>query len=481
MCGIFGIVSKRAIQEAIYQGMLRLQHRGQHAAGIFTYDPNTDEHHLKRNLGLVNEVFNTPQPDLDDALWGIGHIRYATMGNGCLEDTQPQFVRHGNYIISMAHNGNIVNYIPLKQELQRRLRVIETTCDIEVILHTFAQNLPTDHIDFEDICNAVMEVYQHTSGAYSVVGIITGKGMIAFRDPEGIRPLLYGVQPDLHAHAFASETEALSFLNFHKIEVIQPGEVVFIDEHHNVHRRQLLQRPHFHCSFEFVYFAKTNTTMEGQEIYRIRSDLGKALAKHVRAAGLQADVVVGVPDSARPAAIGLARELGIPFEEGIIRKSQVGRTFIMSSQKAREKANTHKLEAVPFVFKDKTVLLVDDSIVRGTVSKRVVQLARRAGASKVYFCSTFPPIKHPCFYGIDFPHKDQLIAADKTIPEIAKEIDADEVIYNDLNDLKNAIGIDDLCDACLTNNYPIQSNGVKELQSLRLEDLANLEIESCQV
>jgi amidophosphoribosyltransferase len=476
MCGIFGIMSKTSIGDAIHQGMSRLQHRGQHAAGIFTYDPRGNDHFLKRNLGLVNDVFNTHNPALEDALWGIGHIRYSTVGNGCLEDTQPQLTQHGKHFIAMAHNGNVVNYLPLKQELQRKLVVIETTCDLEVILHTFAQNLPQGDFNFEDICRAVEEVYKHTSGAYSVVGIITDKGMIAFRDPQGIRPLLYGIQHETHSHAFASETEALSFLNFSDIQIINPGEVIFIDQNHKVYRRQLIEKRHFHCSFEFVYFAKTNTVMEGQAIYKIRSDLGVALARHIREADLKPDIVVAVPESARPAAIGLARALDIPFEEGLIRKEHMGRTFTMSTQTAREKANSHKLEAVPFVFKDRKVLLVDDSIVRGTVSKHVVQLARKAGAKKIYFCSTFPPINHPCFYGIDFPHRNQLIAHEKNLKEIATEIGADEVIYNELSDLKQAIGIDDLCDACLTGDYPIKNHGVEELQALRFKDLANMEI-----
>lgn len=475
MCGIFGIMSKTSIGDAIYQGMSRLQHRGQHAAGIFSYNPSVDDYYFKRNLGLVDNVFSTHNPALDGSLWGIGHIRYATVGKGCLEDTQPQITTHGKHVIAMAHNGNVVNYLPLKEKLQRKLALIETSCDIEVILHQFAQNLDHENINFDGICYAVEQVYQHTSGAYSVVGIITNKGMITFRDPQGIRPLLYGVQHETSTHAFASETEALSFLDLKDIQVINPGEVIYIDQDHQVHRRQLIQKPHFHCSFEYVYFAKTNTVMEGQAIYKIRSALGAALAKHIKRGCINADLAVAVPESGRPAAIGLARALGIPFEEGLIRKEHVGRTFTMPTQKAREKANVHKLEAVPYVLKDRNVIIVDDSIVRGTVSKQAVRLARRAGAKKVIFCSTFPPIYHPCFYGIDFPHPTQLIAHSKTCKEIAAEIGADEVIFNDLDDLKQAIGIDDLCDACLTGNYPIQHHSIEELQTMRLQDLMQME------
>ncbi len=474
MCGIFGIVGNRPIHEALYQGMIKLQHRGQHAAGVFTYDPFSGKHELKRSLGLVHEVFHPHHSFCNKALWGIGHIRYATVGKGCVEDSQPQTTVHGNHLIALAHNGNLVNYVPLKQELQSRLAIIQTSCDIELILHMLAESLPHGSIDFDGICLAVQNIFKSASGAYSVVGMITGLGMIAFRDPQGIRPLLYGSQPSANSHAFASETEALSFLNFQNIQTIKPGEVVFIDMHKNIHRRQLIEKPHFHCSFEFVYFANTSTTMENQEIYRIRSSLGHALAKHIVKANLQADVIVAVPESARPAAINLARTLNIPLEEGLIKKPHIGRTFITTTQGAREKAVSHKLEAVPYVFKNKNVILVDDSIVRGTVSKKAVALARRAGAKKVYFASTYPPILYPCFYGIDFPHRDQLVAYGKSMEEVAKAIDADAVIYNDLQDLKQAIGIEDLCTACMTGKYPA-TEGADAFQNLRLEEISQME------
>ena len=337
-----------------------------------------------------------------------------------------------------------------------------------------ADSLPDRDIDFDDICSAVNEVYTHIQGAYSVISMVTGKGLIAFRDPQGIRPLIFGIHKDLQTYAFSSETEALTCYDFQDIQVIEPGEVIYINEHHQVFRRQLLQQPHFHCSFEFAYFARVTSLMEDQEIYRIRSNLGIALANNIKNAGLDADIVVPIPDTARPAAIALARFLGKQFEEGIIKKDHIGRTFIMPTQQAREKANTHKLQAVPYVFKNKNVILVDDSIVRGTVSKRAVALVRRAGANKVYFAS---PIhrKASLLLCIDFPHQDKLMANDRTLAEIAQEIGADAVIYNDIHDLKSSVGIKDLCVACLTGEYPTKSHGVEELQALRHKDLAEME------
>lgn len=475
MCGIFGIISKEPIHDILYQGMLRLQHRGQHAAGAFTYNPKNGKYELKRNLGLVHDVFGSHNPLCDQALWGIGHIRYSTIGSGCIEDTQPMFTAQNNCVVAMAHNGNIVNYVSLKKELQSKLTILETSCDIELILHLFAQHIPKGAIGFDDICSAVMQVYEQTSGAYSVIGLIPGVGMIAFRDPKGIRPLLYGFQPQTQSSAFSSETEPLSFLNFQDIQIIQPGEVVFVDQNHQVYRRQLLTNTHSHCSFEFVYFTKMNTRMEDQEIYRIRSDLGAALAKQVTERQLNPDVVVAVPDTARPAAISLARKLKLPYEEGFIRKPHIGRTFITPTQPGREKAVINKLEAVPYVFKNKSVLIVDDSIVRGTVSKKVVHLARNAGAKKIYFASTFPPIRHPCFYGIDFPDSEQLVAYGKTEEEVAKFINADVVVYNTIKDLKHAIGIKDLCLACLTGEYPIDTKEIEEFQALRVQEITQME------
>lgn len=474
MCGIFAIIGNEPVVETIYHGLIQLQHRGQDAAGIFTYSPKTGEHCNQKNIGLVTQVFSVDNLPIPDANWAIGHVRYSTVGRGNVEDSQPHCLTKDN-TIAIAYNGNIVNYVPLKKELERKNIVFESSCDAEAILHLFSQNLQQPNC-FESICSAVAKVYEHSSGAYSVVGIITGVGLFAFRDPFGIRPLLYGKKTDGTMHAFASETSALSQIDLHEIYDIKPGEVVFIDKELRVHQRQLSKQCHAHCSFEFNYFAKPNTIIENREVYRIRSHLGRALAKKIQVSEIKADVVVPVPDTARPSAIALAHALKIPLEEGFVKQEHIGRTFIMPVQGKRKKAVSQKLAAVDSVFKGKQVIIVDDSIVRGTVSKKVVSMARKAGAKKVYFASTYPPIRHPCLYGIDFPMQEQLIAWNKSVEEICEEIGADELVFNDVEGLQESIGFEDLCTACLTGNYSTDTNGVQELQQLRLDDILQMEL-----
>ncbi|MEC7839507.1 MAG: amidophosphoribosyltransferase [Chlamydiota bacterium] len=475
MCGLIGIIGKEPIVDAIYRGLIHLQHRGQDAAGIFAYDPKSDQHQLYKNRGLVSQVFNSETLPLPDASWAIGHVRYTTIGTGRVEDTQPLAVNR-KHTIAIAHNGNIVNYVPLKEKLKNLKTTFETTCDAEAILKILIKNIPDENPCFDDICHAVEEVYSHTFGAYSIVGIITGKGMIAFRDPWGFRPLLYSFSEEHQSHAFASETGPLHFNGFDDVEDIKPGEVIYIEGNGSVHRRILSAVSHTHCSFEYNYFAKPNAVMEKKEVYRIRSRLGKTLAQEVQKHNFDVDVVVPIPDSARPSAISLAYSLQIPLEEGFVKQNHVGRTFIMPTQYARKKALSQKLITVKSVFYNRNVILVDDSIVRGTVSRRVIELARKAGAKKIYFASTFPPIRFPCLYGIDFPRSEQLVAYGKTVEEIAEDIGADGLVYNDVEGLKEAIGMTDLCTACLTGEYPTSSHGVEELQNLRKNDITELEL-----
>lgn len=463
MCGIIGIISKKNITKALYQGMVQLQHRGQDAAGLFTYDPHSDQHFLDKKLGLVSKVFS-PQ-HLPDAPWAIGHLRYTTAGSGRIEDTQPLSGQR-EYLISIAHNGNIVNYLNLKSEMMKGQAMFETTSDTEVLLQLLAQKLNGD-CSFDVICDAIAYIYEHVFGAYSVVGIIAGVGMIAFRDPLGIRPLQYGYNPEEDLHAFASETDALKFLDVQKVHDVPPGEIIFVDKDLKVHRRQLLKYKPAHCSFEFNYFASPTSVLEHREVYRVRAHLGASLEKEVRKAGLRPDVIIPVPDTGWPSAITLSEALGVPIEQGFIKRDHIGRTFIIPTQYERKKALLHKLAVVESVFEGKDVILVDDSIVRGTVSRRVINLARSAGARKIYFASTFPPIRHPCFYGFDFPLENQLIAAQKTFEEISLELECDGVIYNTEESLKAAIGLEGLCMACMTGEYPTEIRGTEELKKMR--------------
>ncbi len=475
MCGIIGIAGKEAIAQMTYQGMMQMQHRGQDAAGILTYDPKTGQLLMYKNHGLVCQVLTSETLPESPATWGIGHIRYATVGKGCVKDTQP-LCTQGPHPIAIGHNGNIVSYVKQRNEMEKRGIVFDTACDAEVILHLIAENLTSTSPLFDEICKAILEVYTQTTGAYSVVGIIAGVGMIAFRDPWGIRPLLYGTQTKTNTHAFASETDALTFLDFENIHDILPGEVVFVDMDHNVQRCHLVNHNHSHCSFEFNYFAKNNTLMEKQEIYTVRYRLGEALAQKVVEADFDIDVVVPIPDSARPAAIGLAQALNLPMHEGFVKRDHIGRTFIMPTTAARKKALSHKLAAVNSVFEGKSVILVDDSIVRGTVSQRVVKMAFNAGAKNVYFASTYPPIRHPCVYGIDFFTRSQLIASGRTVEQIGEFLGDDGEIYNDIQDLKKGIGIEGLCTACVTGEYPTSMHGVEELQSLREIHIKEMEL-----
>jgi len=478
MCGIFGIIGNAPIAEAIYHGIIQLQHRGQDAAGIFTYDSISGKHALHKDKGLVTEVFNSDNLPLPNASWGIGHVRYATIGNGSVNDTQPLYVNN-HQIVGMAHNGNVVNYVPARKQLEKQGAIFESDCDVEVILHLFAMTLPDGNCDFESICNAVQNVYQNVKGAYSVVAIVAGHGLVAFRDPNGIRPLLYGTRPDIEGHAFSSETNSMLALDFRNISDVNPGEVVFIDKEHQVHRKILANSKQASCSFEYDYFSKPNTILNNKEVYDVRSNLGKALAKHVKDEGIEADVVIPIPSTARAAAIALAQELNLPYEEGFVKQDYIGRTFIMPTQGVRQSALKRKLAAVSSVIKGKRVILVDDSVVRGTVSKRVITLAREAGAEKVYFASTYPPIQHACPYGIDFPNSDQLIALNRSVQEVSDEIKADGLIYNDVDDLQNSIGSDKICTACLTGCYPTGTAGMEELQNLRIKHLNELEL-SCK-
>jgi amidophosphoribosyltransferase len=469
MCGIIGILGKKPIPDLLYQGMLQLQHRGQDAAGVFLSDPAIEEPMLRKRSGWVYELFQN-EPNFQQARWGLGHIRYSTSGKGQIGDAQPLATKKGQDTLAIVHNGNLVNYTLLKEELEKEGVLFQTTCDSESILHVLFQNLSFEEPFFDSLCRAVEKVYERVTGAYSIIGIATGFGLFGFRDPKGIRPLLLGKGE--HLWGIASETTALTIIGCKVIEDIVPGEVIWIDPMGHVHRKSLTKKKHSHCAFEFNYFAKTPTVMERKEIYRIRSELGVRLASQIRKMKLgHIDVVVPIPDTGNPAGIALSQELKIPFAEGFIRLQHTGRTFIIGSTDKRKVASIQKLSPIHSVFEGQTVLLVDDSIIRGTVSKRTIALAREAGAKRVLFASTFPPVVYPCIYGIDFPCKDQLIASTKSLPEIASEIGADVVIYNDVEALKEAIGLRDLCLACVTGRYPTPTKGMEKLQLLRKRDL----------
>ena len=467
MCGIIGVAGKDESIHYLVQGLLHLQHRGQDAAGVLVEDISQSKLHLYKDKGLVNDIFKAETMPSMDGAFGIGHVRYTTSGSGTIKEAQPFLTEHQGLSIGIAYNGNLVNASKLKQSLEEKGCCFDTQSDGEVLLQALAHSMPQSDCLWTALKQGVKKLHEQVVGAYSVVGLIQGKGMFAFRDPQGIRPLVIGREEGSDSLAFASESYPLEYLGFYDMEDLQPGELLFIDHELNIKREMIQKKQARHCSFEYVYFAKANARLDANEASRVRSDLGKSLAEKVRERGLMPDVIIPVPNTSMPAAMSLAWSLGVPLEEGLIRREHSGRTFIMPSQMTRDKAVSQKLAPVASVFRNRTVLLVDDSIVRGTVSRRIVQLAQHHKAKKIIFASTFPPITSPCFYGIDMPDPNELIARSRSIEQIEKEIGADVLVYNSVHDLKTALGHSNLCLACLNGEYPTDISESSTLQASR--------------
>ncbi|MGO3343774.1 MAG: amidophosphoribosyltransferase [Marinomonas sp.] len=441
MCGIVGVVGTSMVNQSIFDALTLLQHRGQDAAGMVTsYNGRLC---LRKDNGPVSEVFRTRHMKKLHGNIGIGHARYPTAGTSSSAEAQPFYV-NSPYGISLAHNGNLTNTEKLKREVfESDLRHVNTTSDSEVLLNVLAHELhlegklvPTP----DDIFNALGRVYNRIEGGYAVVALITGYGILAFRDPDGIRPLIYGSrQTDKGIeYMVASESVALDAGGFKIERDIQPGEAIFFDVNHKVHVRQCtpkkVPRP---CLFEYVYFARPDSVLDSISVYKARMNMGDRLAEKIRREWKDhdIDVVIPIPDTSRTAALQIAQTLNIPFREGLVKNRYIGRTFIMPGQEIRKKSVRQKLNPVPFEFKDKTVLLVDDSIVRGTTSKEIIEMAREAGAKKVYIASAAPEVRHPNVYGIDMPAVTELIANDRNVDEICELIGADKLIFQDLDDL----------------------------------------------
>ena len=442
MCGIAGIFSNNQVATELYESLLALQHRGQDSAGISTYGCRF---HLKKGMGLVRDVFKQESMQGLKGNIGIGQVRYPTVGGGTLEDAQP-FMVNSPYGIAMVHNGNIFNFPQLKEELfKENLRQVNSNCDVEAILNVFAHELTRFcHRDFFDsICKAVESVYLRAKGGYSVLAVIADKGLIAFRDPHGIRPLVWGQRKTSFKteHIFASENTMFEILDFDFYRDVEPGEVVFIDFNGKVHQRSVLKKEFRPCIFEYVYFARVDAFLNGVSVYRARLRMGQNLARKIKREypNLPIDVVIPAPQSADTAGLACAHELGVRYTEGIVKNHFIGRTFIMPGQEIRQKANRYKLSVIDFEVRDKNVLVIDDSIVRGNVSRHIVKLMRAHGAKNVYFASAAPPLKYPDLYGIDLPTQDEYIAYNRTIEDIRKLIGADLLIYQDLEDLIEAV------------------------------------------
>jgi len=445
MCGIIGIVAKNNVNQDLYDGLTVLQHRGQDAAGIVTYDDK--RLHLRKGNGLVKDVFTTNDMMRLQGNMGIGHVRYPTAGSSSSAEAQPLYV-NSPYGIALAHNGNLTNAYDLKEEIYRQdLRHLNTDSDSEVLLNVFAHEIQTSHklrINEVDVFNAISAVHKRCRGAYASVAMITGYGIVGFRDPNGIRPVVYGKRetPNGVDYCIASESVALDVQGFELITDIKPGEAVIITAKGEVYTQQCAEETKYTpCIFEHVYFARPDSIMDRISVYKARLRMGEKLAKKILKIhpDHDIDVVMPIPDTSRSSALELANSLGVRYREGFMKNRYIGRTFIMPGQKQRKSSVKQKLNAMELEFKGRNVLLVDDSIVRGTTSSQIVKMAREAGAKKVYFASASPAVKYPNVYGIDMPSPEEFVAHNRNDEDIAKEIGADWLIYQDLIDLNSSL------------------------------------------
>ena len=473
MCGIFGVAGSQNVVKDICMGLMRLQHRGQDACGITTFDKETDQVYRLKDIGLVSEILSQKKIEFMKGNMGIGHTRYPTVGVGDKKEVQPFFSKKPDGI-SLAFNGNLVNYPLLKKKLEREERIYFTSnSDAEVLLEIFSKAYENSS-ENENFFDAAKKVQEEVVGGYSVVIMISNRGVLAFKDPNGIRPLCIGEKEidGKKVHAFSSESTALRMQDYKNITDLEPGEAVFADDKGNLKRKILESKNPAPCVFEWVYFSAVDSVIEGKSVYQTRKKLGEQLAEKVKKIpDLDIDLVMPVPDTSRPAAYALAVALGVPYEEGLIKNRYVARTFIMPAQKVRENAVKLKMKPIESVIKGKKIMIVDDSIVRGTTSRLIVNLLRDSGAEKIYFASTFPPIISPCYYGIDFQRNEELIASSKSNKEIAEELGADELIYMDIEGLEKALGTEQFCRGCTSEKYPTSLENSKELSELRKKHL----------
>jgi len=447
MCGILGIVARSPVNQLLYDGLLLLQHRGQDAAGIVTSEHNS--FHMQKGTGMVRDVFRTRNMRSLPGNIGIAHCRYPTAGSASNSAEAQPFYVNSPFGIVLGHNGNLTNSDKLKEEMFRQdLRHINTNSDSEVLLNVLAHELEKASVklrlDPQTIFAAVSNVHRRVRGAYAVIAMISGHGVLAFRDPYGIRPAVIGYNetPEGVEYMVASESVAVEALGFRVLRDVAPGEAVFIDEDGNFFSQQCADKTGLNpCIFEYVYLARPDSLIDGASVYEARLHMGEKLAEKIKRQyqHLQIDVVIPIPDSSRPSALQLAAGLGVPYREGFVKNRYIGRTFIMPGQEVRTRSVRQKLNVIGMEFRGKNVLLVDDSIVRGTTSREIVTMARESGARKVFFASAAPPVRYPNVYGIDMPTRAELIAAHRSEADVGMEIGADALIYQDLDALKAAV------------------------------------------
>ena len=481
MCGIIGIVSQTKVNQALYDGLTVLQHRGQDAAGIVTCDEE-GIFFLRKDNGMVKDVFHTRHMLKLNGNMGIGHVRYPTAGCSTSAEAQPFYV-NSPFGIALAHNGNLTNTKELKAELFKSdRRHLNTDSDSEVLLNVLAHELQkTSKLkpEADDVFKAVEALHRRCKGAYAVVAMIAGVGLVAFRDPYGIRPVVIGKKETENGNDYiiSSESVAVDSLDYTLMRDIAPGECIFIDAPGNIHSQQCAENPVLSpCMFEYVYFARPDSIIDGISVHKSRMRMGATLAQKIKREfpDHDIDVVMPIPDTSRSAAVQLSDELGIAYREGFIKNRYIGRTFIMPGQTQRKKSVRQKLYPIGFEFEGKNVLLVDDSIVRGTTSQQIVQMAREAGAKKVYFASAAPPVRHQNVYGIDMPSPEEFVAHNRDIEEIREELGADWLIYQDLEDLKLAVNkhkdVEGFDTSCFDANYitgDIDQAYLEHIDSLR--------------
>ena len=445
MCGIVGVVGPSPVNQLIYDALLMLQHRGQDAAGIVTQEER--KFFMHKAKGMVRDVFRTRNMRALPGNSGLGQVRYPTAGNAFSEEEAQPFYVNAPFGIVLVHNGNLTNAAALRNELfSTDHRHTNTDSDSEVLLNVFAHELEKATrgiaLQPEDVFKAVSAVHQRIRGSYAVIALIAGHGMVAFRDPYGIRPLAMGRSAD-GAVILASESVAIEGTGHAMLRDVLPGEAIFVDLRGQLHTQQCAPSTcHYPCVFEFVYLARPDSVMDGISVYQARLNLGTTLAKRVVSTvpPSEIDVIIPIPESSRPSASQLAHLLGLPYREGFVKNRYVGRTFIMPGQEVREKSVRQKLNVIASEFKGRNVLLVDDSIVRGTTSREIVQMAREAGARKVYLASAAPPVRYPNVYGIDMPTVDELVAHNRTVEKIRELIGCDALIYQDVDAMKAAVG-----------------------------------------
>jgi amidophosphoribosyltransferase len=469
MCGIVGMVGQGSVNQEIYDALLLLQHRGQDSTGIATAEAN-GIFHIAKAKGQVREAFRTRDMRALLGEIGLGHVRYATKGTASNEEEAQPFYVNAPYGIVLVHNGNLTNTRELTDELfHTDRRHLNTSSDTELLVNVLANELQASisgiELDPEQVFQAVSRVHERVEGSYAAIALIAGYGLLAFRDPFGSRPLIIGTRPSTsseHGYEWIVTSESLVLENggFEVVRDVLPGEAVFIDLDGHLHTKQCAEDPKLvPCSFEYVYLARPDSIMNGISVYEARLRLGERLAdtiaKYTPMGAI--DVVMPIPDSSRPAAMQVARKLGIEYREGFYKNRYIGRTFIMPGQAVRKKSVRQKLNAMSSEFKGKNVLLIDDSIVRGTTSKEIIQMARDAGAKSVTFASAAPPVRYPHVYGINMPSRHELVAHGRTIPEIAQELGADYMVYQEVEDLKAAIlegsDVEDLDMSCFDGRY----------------------------